>query len=72
MVSVINNQWLQCTRCTGKMMVDRTTITSVHLELYCIVCGHREMYNQPDSCGESISWIMKMERDFQNKSLRKI
>lgn len=53
---------LKCTKCSGKMFVDRIFLSHNHLELYCIICGKREMYQNPENHGKRERWIMQMER----------
>jgi hypothetical protein len=44
------------------MLVDRVFLSYDHLEVYCLVCGKREMFNHPDKHGEVPRWIMKVEK----------
>lgn len=53
---------LTCSKCSAKMFVDRVFLTVDHLELYCLRCGKREMYHNPEKFGERIQWIMKIEK----------
>jgi hypothetical protein len=59
---------IKCTKCNGRMMVDRVFLSEHHLELYCFVCGKREMYPHPYSHGEKIAWIMNLEKQRAKKS----
>jgi hypothetical protein len=43
-------------------LVDRVFLSYDHLELYCMKCGKRWMYNHPDRHGEVAQWIMKAEK----------
>jgi len=52
---------LTCAKCSAKMFVDRVFLSHDHLELYCLKCGKREMFNHPQKYGERIQWIMKQE-----------
>lgn len=62
MVKVIDNRYLQCGKCSGRMLVDRVFLSYDHLELYCLVCGKREMFNHPDRHGDTARWIMRVEK----------
>ena len=44
------------------MFVDRVFLSHNHLELYCLACGKREMYQNPERHGKRAQWIMQMER----------
>jgi len=59
---------LKCVKCSGKMFVDRVFLSHDHLELYCFVCGKREMYPHPDNHGKKIKWIMNLERERAKKA----
>lgn len=52
---------LKCGKCSARMFVDRVFLSQDHLELYCLRCGKREMFNHPNNHGERVQWIMKME-----------
>lgn len=62
MAKIINNNHIECSKCDGRMLVDRVFLSYDHLELYCLVCGKREMFNHPDRHGEVAQWIMKAEK----------
>jgi hypothetical protein len=62
MAQIVNEKELRCTKCSGRMLVDRVFLSYDHLELYCLVCGKREMFNHPDKHGEVARWIMKVEK----------
>lgn len=53
---------IKCTKCNGKMFVDRVFLSYDHLELYCLICGKREIYHGTDKFGTKITWIMQMEK----------
>jgi hypothetical protein len=53
---------IKCSKCLGKVFVDRVFSTSEYLELYCIICGKREMYKNPENYSKRTRWIMRMER----------
>ena len=52
-----------CSKCSGRMLVDRVFTTHDHLEIYCLMCGKREIFKYPDRHGKKIKWIMKLERE---------
>jgi hypothetical protein len=52
---------LTCGKCSARMFVDRVFLSYNHLELYCLRCGKREMFNSPQKYGERVQWIMKLE-----------
>jgi DNA-directed RNA polymerase subunit RPC12/RpoP len=59
---------LTCRKCSAKIFVDRVYLTSDHLELYCLRCGKREMYHNPEKFDERVRWIMSQERVRAKKS----
>jgi hypothetical protein len=59
---------ITCNKCSGKMFVDRVFLSYDYLELYCIICGKREMYQHPDNHSKRTKWIMRMERIRARKS----
>jgi DNA-directed RNA polymerase subunit RPC12/RpoP len=59
---------IRCQKCSGKIFVDRVFLTCDYLELYCIICGRREMYKDPENHSKRTKWIMKMERIRAKKS----
>jgi len=63
MASIVNNATLECNKCSGRMLVDRIFLSEQYLEIYCLVCGKREMYNHPNRHGEVAQWIMKAEKN---------
>lgn len=54
---------IKCRKCKGKMFVDRVFLSYDHLELYCIICGRREIYHTPEKFGKTITWIMQKEKE---------
>jgi hypothetical protein len=44
------------------MFVDRVFLSHNHLELYCLACGKREMYQNPERHGKRAVWIMNSEK----------
>lgn len=53
---------LTCQKCSARMFVDRVFLSHDHLEIYCMTCGRREMYHNPQKHGERIRWIMEVEK----------
>lgn len=51
---------LKCTRCKGKMFVDRQYSSSTYLETYCLYCGFRKFFNPPQESEEG-RWLLKKE-----------
>lgn len=45
------------------MFVDRVFLSYDHLELYCLICGKREIYHTPDKYGSKVKWIMDKEKE---------
>lgn len=37
---------MKCTRCSGRVFVDRVFSQKLHVELFCILCGKRWMINK--------------------------
>ena len=62
MAKIINNTHIECSKCEGRMLVDRVFSSYDHLELYCLVCGKREIFNKPESSGDIPKWIMRAEK----------
>ena len=62
MATIIDNKEIRCSKCSGRMLVDRVFTSYDHLEVYCLLCGKREMYNHPENHGEVARWIMKAEK----------
>lgn len=63
---------ITCNKCKGKIFVDRVFTTPEYLELYCLLCGKREMIQHPESKGKREKWIMQMERMTAKRSGSKI
>lgn len=51
---------LNCTRCKGRMFVDRQYTSIQHIEIYCVRCGERKFYNPPQNSSEG-RWILQKE-----------
>lgn len=50
-----------CKKCDGKVMVDRTLGSDIHVELYCLRCGKRWSLRYPEKYGGFGIWIMNKE-----------
>jgi hypothetical protein len=59
---------IKCSKCNGKMFVDRVFTSHDHLELYCLICGKREMYHNPQKYGKKIQWIIQQEKHMAKKN----
>lgn len=38
-----------CSKCTGRVFVDRVFSQKLHIELFCVMCGKRWMINKETS-----------------------
>jgi hypothetical protein len=54
---------LKCKKCKGRVLVDRVFTTQIHIEIYCINCGKRDMFHYPQNCGEYAQWIFQIEKE---------
>ena len=63
MPKIIDNKYIICTKCSGRMLVDRVFLSYDYIELYCLKCGKREMYPHPEGQGAEIKWIMQAEKN---------
>ena len=52
---------LKCTKCRGRMFIDRTHSSVMHLETYCMSCGYRKFFNPPVDSEEG-RWLLKKEQ----------
>jgi predicted nucleic-acid-binding Zn-ribbon protein len=52
---------LKCTKCEGRMFVDRQYTTVDHLETFCIKCGSRNFFHPPSESSEG-KWILQKEK----------
>lgn len=52
---------LRCVKCRGRMFIDRTFSSMMHLETYCLSCGFRKFLNPPESSEEG-RWLLKKEQ----------
>lgn len=53
-----------CKKCSGKVMVDRTLGSDIHIELYCLRCGKRWSLRYPEKYGGFGKWIMRREKEY--------
>lgn len=51
---------LKCSKCQGRMFVDRQYSSVSHLETYCMLCGNRKFFNPPNESAEG-RWLLKKE-----------
>lgn len=51
-----------CSKCTGRVFVDRVFSQKQHMELYCIMCGKRWMINKETSAFGR--WLFQKENLF--------
>jgi predicted nucleic acid-binding Zn-ribbon protein len=51
---------LKCTKCKGRVFVDRQYTTVDHLETSCVTCGNRTFYHPPSATSEG-QWILQKE-----------
>ena len=54
-----------CKKCNGKVMVDRTLSSDIHIELYCLRCGKRWSLRHPEKYGGFGVWIINQETLYQ-------
>ena len=59
---------IKCTKCGGKMFVDRVFKSHDNLELYFLKCVKRDMYHNPQKYGKKIQWIIEKEREIAKKN----
>jgi hypothetical protein len=51
---------LKCSKCQGRVFLDRRHSTYNHLETFCILCGTRKFYHPPQDSNEG-RWILQKE-----------
>lgn len=59
---------LTCGKCSGRMFVDRAYSSKDHLEIFCMTCGKREIFDHITKFGERVKWIMAMETVLARRS----
>jgi hypothetical protein len=52
---------MYCTKCDGRVFVDRVFSQKLHIELFCIMCGKRWMVNKDRSALGR--WLEKKESE---------
>lgn len=52
---------INCTRCNGRMFIDRQYTEVNNLELYCIICGSRKFFHPPSNSQEG-KCLLKREQ----------
>jgi predicted nucleic-acid-binding Zn-ribbon protein len=56
---------IKCSKCKGRVFVDRVFSQKSHIELFCIMCGKRWMMNKNTS--RLGAWLEKLEEDQARK-----
>lgn len=51
---------ISCSKCRGRMFVDRVHTASDHMEIFCVTCGMRIMFHPPAEY-RSIKWLVEAE-----------
>ena len=51
-----------CSKCNGRVIVDRIFLYNDHLEVYCLLCGQRKIFHQPEKHGNFARLIMAIEK----------
>lgn len=59
---------VRCIRCDGRVLVDRSLCSKIHIELYCLRCGKRWTMRYPEKYGAFGTWIQKIEKVFLSQS----
>lgn len=59
---------MRCKKCNGRILVDRSLASDIHVELYCLWCGKRWTLRHPNNRGEFAKWIHKREQMFLKSS----
>lgn len=54
---------MKCTRCGGRVFVDRVFSQKLHIELFCIMCGKRWMINKDTN--RLGKWLENREKEYQ-------
>jgi hypothetical protein len=55
-----------CSKCNGRVFVDRVFSQKLHVELFCIMCGKRWMVNKETSVFGK--WLEKADREHAKSS----
>ena len=51
---------ISCSKCNGRMFIDRQYSSMIHLEVYCLLCGFRKFYHPPTESKEG-RWLLQRE-----------
>lgn len=54
---------IKCPKCSGKIVVDRIFTKWNTLEIFCMNCGYRKLWDKADEKGGVVAWLMKNERE---------
>jgi hypothetical protein len=57
---------MTCTRCKGRVFVDRVFSQKLHMELFCILCGKRWMISKESSAFGK--WLEQHDRGYRKSS----
>ncbi len=52
---------MKCSKCKGRVFVDRVFSQKLHVELFCIMCGKRWMINKDTSTLGK--WLEQLEKN---------
>jgi hypothetical protein len=52
---------LKCSKCHGRVFVDRQYTSTDHIETSCLTCGNRKFYHPVGATKEG-QWILQKER----------
>lgn len=61
---------LICKRCKNRILVERALLSQTHLELYCICCGNRWIFEHPEKYKGFVKWLHKKEMDYYKWSIQ--
>jgi hypothetical protein len=57
---------MNCSKCGGRMLIDRTYSTDRMFDVYCMSCGKRVFVNRETTAFGK--WLSKREREFSKLS----
>jgi DNA-directed RNA polymerase subunit RPC12/RpoP len=52
---------MKCTKCNGRMFIDRQYTAVNHIEVFCIACGSRVFFHPPSHTLEG-KWLLEKEQ----------
>lgn len=52
---------LKCSKCHGRIFIDRQYTTIDHIETFCVSCGDRKYYHPPQNSKEG-TWLLQKEK----------